>query len=143
MCIEIDNTLQVIKNGRLKLWKVIRRDNQIGLWASTGWRDIKEIAGMYRLGINIAKSFPDSMFFSRPDNPGQFHCFFTRKAARRYMKHRYSGCRLFWNIKSKRSKIIRVYADSSDVVKIGRDSASDIRAISVSKMEIKSLQHRR
>ena len=143
MCIENDD-YAVVKNGLLKLWKVIRKDNQIGLWANTGWRNIIEVAEVYQLGVNIAESFLIPGFSSHPTtDPGQFHCFFTRKAARRYMKHRYCMASLFWRVKSKRTKIIRIYANSSDVVKIGRDDSSDIRAISVSKMTIKSLKHQR
>ena len=142
MCIKNDD-YAVVKNGPLKLWKVIRKDNQIGLWAGTGWRNIIMIVKGYRLGVNIAKSFFIPGFSHPTTNPGQFHCFFTRKAARRYAKNRYGQCLMFLRIKSKRTKIIRVYANSSDVVKIGWDDNSGIRAISVSKMTIKSLKHQR
>ena len=144
MCIENDDCV-VVKNGPLKLWKVIRKDNQIGLWANTGWRrrNIIKIVKEYRLGVNIAKSFSILRLSHPTTNPGQFHCFFTRKAARRYTKNRYGQCSVFLKIKSKRTKIIRVYANSSDVVKIGWDGNSGIRAISVSKMTIKSLKHQR
>ncbi|KKL62512.1 hypothetical protein LCGC14_2184470 [marine sediment metagenome] len=143
MCIVNDDNA-VVKNGRLKLWKVVCRDNKIGLWWGTGWHNITGIGKMYLLGVNIAKSFISrGKFLKQITHPGQFHCFFTRKEARRYMEHRYSVCSMFFKVKSKRTKIIRVCADSSDVIKVGRDESSDIRAISVSKMEIKSLKHQR
>ena len=144
MCIEIGNMPQVVKNGKLKLWKVIRKDNKIGLWKDTGWHDVIDESGEYHVNINVAEAFITGFVYSESmSNPGQFHCFFTRKEARMYTNHRYSVCSMFLRVKSKRTKIIRVYADSSDVIRIGRDSSSGIPAISVSKMEIKSLKHQR
>lgn len=142
MCIENDD-YAVVKNGKLKLWKVIRKDDRIGLWRNTGWRNVEDIIDVYRLGINTAKAFTAGNLYNLNINPGQFHCFFTRKEAREYAKHRYNVCQMFLRVKSKRTKIIRVYADSSDVIKIGKDGSSRIRAISVSKMTIKSLKHQR
>ena len=144
MCITNDDCA-IVKTGRLKLWKVIRRDNQIGLWRNTGWRNITDVTGVYLLGVNIAKSFKltNNAFSVSTYELGQFHCFFTRREARRYTKHRYALCSMFSYIKSKRTKIIHAYADSSDVIRAGRDESSGIRAISVSKMTIKSLKHQR
>ena len=142
MCITNDDYV-IVKNGRLKLWKVIRRDNQIGLWKGTGWRDARYLGVMYHRGINVARTFTLGYEGFITQHPGQFHCFFTRKEARRYTEHRYFTCTKFSEVKSKRTKIIRVYADSSDVIRVGRDESSDICAISVSKMEIKSLKHQR
>ena len=141
MCI-VNDDCAVVKNGRLKLWKVMCKDNHIGLWRNTGWHDVKDKSKTYQLGINIAESFTTG-YELLVNNPGQFHCLFTRKEARRYTKLRYGCCPMFLNKKSKKTKIIRVYADSSDVIKIGRDDNLDICAISVSKMEIISLKHQR
>ena len=141
MCIVNDDNA-VVKNGQLKLWKVMRKDNHIGLWRNTGWCDNAYRSKIYQLGVNIAKSFTTG--YLRPVvNPGQFHCFFTRREARKYTKRRYNICPMFLNVKSALTKIIHVYADSSDVIKIGIDDSTHIRAISVSKMEIKSLKHQR
>ncbi len=148
MCINNnDSELKKVrsKSSELKLWKVIRRDNQIGLWSGTGWRSIIEVPETYNIGVNVANAFTfhERFNLSISSSPGQFHCFFTRREARKYTKIRYSKCSMFSEVKSKRTKIVHVYAGSSDVVRIGEDETSGIRAISVSKMEIKSLKHQR
>ena len=142
MCINNnDSELKKIrlKNNELKLWKVVRKDNKIGLWSGTGWNrsDPEE----YLLGLNIAKDWQNSWHCSQ--RRGQFHCFFTCKDARKYTNFRYGVCSDFNDVKSKRTKIIRVYAKSSDAVMVGDDYDTDIQAISVSKMTIKSLKHQR
>ena len=139
MCI-VNDDYAVVKNGQLKLWKVVRKDDKIGLWAGTGWKNLD--AEEYLLGLNTAKDWQTG--FQYPiQQRGQFHCFFTRKEARAYTNYRYSACSDFKLDKNKYTKIIRVYAKSSDVVMTGNDYDTSIRAISVSKMEIKSLKHQR
>ncbi len=143
MCIKNhEGELQKVrsKGGELKLWKVVRRDNKIGLWTGTGWRNPD--AEEYLLGLNTAKD--SQVGYQYPTRrQGQFHCFFTRKEARAYMNYRYKSCSVFKLDKSKYTKIVRVCAKSSAVVMVGKDYDTGIRAISVSKMEIKSLKHQR
>lgn len=127
MCIE-KGYVQAVKNGQLILWKIIRPDNRIGIWRETYNRS----NSVFRLGVNIAKGFSDGV--------AQFHCFFTRKAARKYTEYREEG----GYFRSKQStKTIKVYVNSEDVVSVGLDQESRILAISVSKMTIKSLKHQR
>ena len=141
MCIAtiIGETPHVVKNGELKLWKVVRKDNVIGLWGETNRGNVNDEA--YLLGDNRSHRFVT--MFSSP-RAGQFHCFFTRKSARCYRKaHQRRATGWAASDLMRFTKIIRVYADSSDVVAVGVDSNTKIPAISVSKMEIKSLKHQR
>ncbi len=124
------------KTGQIQLWKVIRGSNKTGIWGNTCSRE------KLRLGKNnIAKDYDAATSIDSFDKqPGQFHCCFTRKAARRY--------RSFRDCPSLDMKIIKVYADRKDIVQTGVDKyAGDFNgklpAISVSKMEIKSLKHQR
>lgn len=131
MCIIKSSKIVAVKTGRLQLWKVIRSDNHIGIWLGT--YDVFTLHA-FQLGVNVAKRC--FMRLGHTLNP-QFHCFFTRKAARKYIKFQKEvGSTWF-------TKIIKVYADSKDVVLVGVDDKSRIPAISVSKMEIKSLAHQR
>ncbi len=129
MCIRTDDNA-VVRNGELKLWKVIRKDNKIGLWAETHGGSLI----VFTVGVNIAKDYGKTA--------GRYHCFFTRNAARAYLKCR--RARVFYhNNKKYDAKIIKVYADAENVMSIGVDMESHIPAISVSKMAIKSLKHQR
>lgn len=144
MCIRTSDKPRVIKNGELKLWKIIRQDNHIGIWGET---QLSSQHLSFVIGENVAIEYDNYRYTTgNLHNNGQFHCFFTRKDARKYYE-RHKDRIQHWNEPEDRGltkiKIIKVYADSSDVVKIGQDSPSDIRAISVSKMEIKSLKHQR
>jgi len=143
MCIEVREK-QAVKNGEMKLWKVVRKDDQVGLWNETGWEDYKLVTRFYRLGVNSPSAY--HLFNSKQN--GRFHCFFTRKAARKYIEFRNDERRFpFYRNRNrhplKAPKIIRVYAHSSDVLEVGVDSLSGIPSVSVSKMEIKSLKHQR
>ncbi len=130
MCIKTDDNA-VVRNGELKLWKVVRKDNKIGLWAEThnGCSLI-----VFTVGVNTAKDYGKTT--------GRYHCFFTRIAARAYLKHRKKR-RFYCDNKKYDAKIIRVYADAENVMSIGVDKESRISAISVSKMTIKSLKHQK
>lgn len=143
MCIKEDD-YAVVKNGILKLWKVIRSNDEIGVWNETYVIDLitNSLSCHHRkfyIGKNVARDFMDHNFVSQP---AQFHCFFSRKDARQYIKTSWGSlfCR---SHRRYRRKIIKVYANSEDVVLIGVDRRSCIRAISVSKMTIKSLKHQR
>lgn len=153
MCIKIGETSQVIKIGELKLWKVIRKDNRIGLWGETHGEDHPHNQDrhhdLFILGVNTPHNYEvkRTYFNSEGSGPktGRFHCFFTREAARQYLKYR-AGRGYYSNpVRKKKyvAKIIVVYADSADVVEIGEDWFTKISAISVSKMTIKSLKHQR
>ncbi len=135
MCIEIGNRPQVVNNGELKLWKVVRKNDRIGIWFETCHNTNSE--KRFQMGINVA------IVYEPHTTQGEFHCFFIRKDARRYITHRYNMDRLNPYNNRLDVKIIRVYADSSDVVRIGKDFESGIPCLSVSKMEIKSLKHQR
>jgi len=138
MCIEVHEK-QVVKNGELKLWKVIRKDDIIGLWGETDRLNVKN--KRYQLGDNCPHEFISDYF---QHAVGQFHCFFTRKDARNYRKMHQRRA-IYWPTSDPmgKTKIIRVFAHSTDVVAVGRDKQSNLRALSVSKMEIKSLKHQR
>ena len=126
----------------LQLWKVVLNNDRIGLWGETGWEERNSShAKSYHLGVNIPK--PYTLYCCSGNYSGRYHCFITRKDARNYMNFRYQGYSGFSDCSKYRTKIIRVHADSKDVVDVGNDSASGIRAISVSKMTIKSLKHQR
>ncbi len=129
MCIRTDDNA-VVRNGELKLWKAVRKDNKIGLWAETHDGSLT----VFTVGVNTAKDYGGLA--------GRYHCFFTRIAARAYLKHR--RARMFYhNNKKYDAKIIKVYADAENVMSIGVDMEFHIPAISVSKMTIKSLKHQR
>ena len=133
MCITA-TLLVPIKTGRLQLWKVIRLNNRIGIWGETYDEYSND---KFQPGVNIAHSF-----FRRPNvvrQPAQFHCFSTRAAARQYRK--FQKNRIYYADFLR--KIIKVYANSEDVVLVGVEKESRIPAISVSKIEIKSLNHQR
>ena len=130
MCILNDDYV-VVKKGQLKLWKVVRKDNVVGLWAET-YNKRNQI--VFTVGVNIARNYGTTA--------GRYHCFFTRNAARAYLEHRRARM-FYYNNEKYDAKIIKVYADAKDVMSIGVDMASDISAISVSKMTIKSLKHQR
>ncbi len=128
MCIVNDSEMlkkERAKTGRLMLWKVIKKDNRIGLWNST-FHDSK-----FCRGNNTAIIFT---------KPGQFHCFFTRKAARHYRQMRNGHP---WGECFFKMKIIRVFVDRKNIVDAGLDENSLKPSISVSQMEIKSLKHQR
>ncbi len=110
----------------LRLWKVVEQDNSVGIWADT-----REYEENFHVGENTATDYIRRGDYLR--QPGAFHCTFTRKAARRYRTHRWA----------RHLKIIKVYAETANIVSAGRDEYADIDSISVSKMEIKSLQHQR
>ncbi len=130
MCI-LNDDYAVVKNGQLKLWKVVRKDNVVGLWRET-YNRCNQI--VFTVGVNTARNYGITA--------GRYHCFFTRNAAQAYLKHR--RAREFYNNnKEHDAKVIKVYADAKDVMSIGVDEASNISAISVSKMTIKSLKHQR
>ncbi len=134
MCISNnDSELKKVqsKNDELKLWKVVRKDNVVGLWAET-YNKCNQI--VFTVGINIAKDYRKTA--------GRYHCFFTRIAARAYLKHRRAR-KFYHNNEKYDAKIIKVYADAKNVMSIGVDEASNVPAISVSKMTIKSLKHQR
>ena len=134
MCIVNDNNA-VVKKGQLKLWKVIRKDDIIGIWGETERGNID--CDKFVFGVNFAAKYSY--------HEGAFHCFFTRKEARHYRKHHQEATE-YWpaNNPMAKTKIIQVSANSSNVVSVGYDSIDkDVRAISVNKMEIKSLKHQR
>ena len=130
MCIKTDDNA-VIRNGELKLWKVVRKDNKIGLWAETHSGCSLTV---FTVGVNTAKDYRKTA--------GRYHCFFTRNAARAYLRHRRAR-EFYCDNKKYDAKIIKVYADAENVMSIGVDIESHIPAISVSKMTIKSLKHQR
>ncbi len=114
------------KKGRIQLWKVIAKNNTQGVWSFTSY------GRKFRSGRNVARPYDDTL-------TGEFHCYFTRKAARRYILD-IAG----WLYKREQLKIIKVYADRQDIVTVGvNDGCLRMPAISVSKMEIKSLKHQR
>ena len=132
MCIVVVNPA-FVKTGRLQLWKVIRPDNEIGIWGETHYANGLK----FQIGKNVAHNYLGEFY---DDQPAQFHCFFSRKDARRYIKYQREERPYYRTI---RRKIIKVYANSEDVVSIGVDKLSYIPAVSVSKMKIKSLKHQR
>ena len=139
MCIDVNDSVKV-KKGVLQLWKVIRVDNRIGIWGETYDNRTK----FFIVGENTAVKFYDTCNYA--DCVGQFHCFLTRDEARSYYKRR-NDMSEQWETKRgielKDIKIIKVFVHFDDVVKIGYDRDVPIRAISVSKMTIKSLKHQR
>ena len=130
MCI-LNDDYAVVKNGQLKLWKVVRKDNVVGLWAETH-NECNQI--VFTVGVNTAKDYRKTA--------GRYHCFFTRITARAYLKQRRARA-FYHNNKKYDAKIIKVYTDAENVMSIGVDKESRIPAISVSKMTIKSLKHQR
>lgn len=140
MCIQVIKNPKtvVVKNGRLKLWKVVRKDNVIGIWNETQWQNSSN--KKFRIGKNVAVPYYD---FNFKHNEPAFHCFFTRRDARQYMNFRLSRWNQSRHNRRTVIKIIRVYVDFKDVVKVGVDRLTNIPAISVSKMTIKSLKHQR
>lgn len=110
----------------LQLWKVVKKDGSVGIWANT----CKPL-DRFQIGENVAEDYMRSDDGST--YPGAFHCTFTRKAARHYRRFRMIGA----------LKIIKVFARTADIVAAGRDKYADIISVSVSKMEIKSLNHQR
>jgi len=130
MCIKTDDNA-IVKNGELKLWKAIRKDNKIGLWLETHNGCSLTV---FTVGVNTAEDYGKTA--------GRYHCFFTRIAARAYLKYRKKRG-FYRNNKKYDAKIIRVYTDAENVMSIGVDKESRIPAISVSKMTIKSLKHQR
>ncbi len=132
MCIINDNHVAV-KNGGLVLWKVVKKNNVIGLWHETSPMHSETYS--FYVGELIAHDYipREEKFPVR----GAFHCFFTRKVARKYLKYRTSMGH------PHKLKIIKVYANSQNVVSIGTEKYSELYAISVSKMKIKSLKRQR
>lgn len=126
------------KTDSLVLWKVIQHNNKIGLWRNT-YAERKYVYNgkeqKFQIGVNVARSFDYSC--SSRAHPGEFCCFTTRKSARRYQTCA-SGPGHISN-----KKIIKVYADRKDIIHAGYDSNVHVQAISVSKMEIRSLKHQR
>ncbi len=118
----------------LQLWKIVKKGDEVGLWRETD--PVGDELSLFYVGKLTAHDYVPRGELSVV--PGAFHCFFTRKAARKYLKYYRAGK----NIQQK-LKIIKVYAGAQDIVSVGIEKYSDILAISVSKMEIKSLQHRR
>ncbi len=114
------------KTGLLVLWKVIRGSDRIGIWGNTV-RNTR-----FQTGENVAEEH--CVAFMK-QLPGQFHCCFTRKAARQYRQFR--DCPIFG------LKIIKVYARREDIVQAGVDKFAHMPSISVSKLTIKSLKHQR
>ncbi len=139
MCIEVSSEIIVDRTGRLQLWKVLRSDNEIGIWGEThtGSRTSTSEYKKFHVGKNIALGF---MNHHGNFQPAQFHCFFSRKNARQYVKYQRERCEYY---RHARRKIIKVYVNSEDVVLIGIDNLSCIPAVSVSKLVIKSLNHQR
>ena len=138
MCIINDSEMlkkERAKTGQIQLWKVIRGSNRFGIWRDTCSRK------KFQLGKNnIANDYESTVSLRVKQQPGQFHCCFTREAARYY--------KLFRDCASQNMKIIKVYANRKDIVRAGVDKYACIfdgglAAISVSKMEIKSLEHQR
>ena len=110
----------------LQLWKVIAKNDDIGIWADTCKPPNK-----FQIGENVADEYvlvDDDIIY-----PGAFHCTFTRKTARCYQKYR--GIRAL--------KIIKVFARTACIVSAGKDEYAGIVSVSVSEMEIKSLKHQR
>ena len=135
MCIRNDGE-KVVKLRQqmtvLQLWKVVNRDDSIGIWADTRKSFCK-----FRKGENVAIDY-----ISHRDcltQPGAFHCCFTRKAARCYRVYRSGN----YNSVHSKLKVVKVFARTADIVSAGRDKYVDVDSISVSKMEIKSLKHQR
>lgn len=135
---------QKSRSGQLMLWKVVRKDNRVGLWAGTYGEDhqfnLDRSHDVFVLGVNFPHKYGDLLGVS-----GRFHCFLTREAARDYLKQR--AIRPFYarpnRSKAYAAKVIKVYADRVNVVHIGLDMCTKLPAISVSKMEVKSLKHQR
>ena len=117
----------------LQLWKIVKKDNGVGLWRETN--PMKDDLQSFHVGEILAHDY------SPRDElqvvPGAFHCFFTRKVARKYLKYRMKMS--IW----KKVKIIKVHANSQDIVSIGVEKYSGFFAVSVSRMTIKSLKHQR
>ena len=139
MCIINDNHV-VVKNGGLVLWKVVKENNDIGLWRETS--SMYGETNSFRVGELIAHDYIPSE--ENIPVPGAFHCFFTRKVARKYLKYRVNmGLWRGGVWVEQKLKIIKVYADSQNVVSVGTEKYSKLYAVSVSRMEIKSLKHQR
>ncbi len=120
----------------LQLWKVVRQDGIIGIWGETKCGN--PARRHFKLGYNYAKQYGSCCA------NGRFHCFITRKNARRYRSLHKNRAETYWgNDLMGVTKIIKVCANSSEVMDAGRDVETGIPAISVSKMEIKSLKHQR
>ena len=132
MCI-INDDYAVVKNGGLVLWKVVKKNNAVGLWRETV--PMNSETNSFCVGELIAHDYIPRE--EKVPVPGAFHCFFTRKAARKYLEFRVNMG--VWE----KLKIIKVYADSQNVVSVGTERHSKLYAISVSKMEIKSLKRQR
>lgn len=134
MCIVNDPEMlkkEKAKTGRLMLWKMVERSNEIGIWSNSKCHD-----GKFRIGNNKAISFLAG-YYDTIRTPGQFHGFPSRKLVRAYREKRVGM------FDSNRFKIIKVYADRKNIMRAGKDEATKIYCISVSKMEIKSLKHQR
>lgn len=127
MCISTVKN-QTTLTGKLRLWKVIYSSNTIGIWNET-----RDFVQSFYVGRNDASAFKNDFGTVKS---GHFCCFFTRKDARAYRRHR--GSSTFGSF-----KIIKVCADSADVIACGVDRMTRLRCVGVSKMEIKSLQHQR
>ena len=143
MCIKNDRKKVAEQRQRmtvLQLWKVVCGNNSIGLWHETS-RINNDYQVKFHIGEQAAHNYhPQKDFGSGYEEflvPGAFHCCFTRETARSYLKYR-TNCGVYGKL-----KIIKVYADSCDVVSVGVDTHHTIFAISVSKMTIKSLKHQR
>lgn len=138
MCIVNDDYV-VVKNGPLKLWKIIRKDDVIGIWGETGRGN--EGQETFKIGDNYPHDYP-LPFGGRC--LGQFHCFFTRKDARSYRKtHQNRAGQWGDGDPMGHTKIIQVFANSNKVVSVGQDKETNINAVSVFKMTIKNLKHQR
>ena len=143
MCI-LNNSKKVAEQRQhmtiLQLWKVISKDNSVGLWRETSviYRGHQE---EFYIGKQVAHDYHPQLDtgygYEKSTVSGAFHCCFTRKAARSYLKYR-ADCGIGRGL-----KIIKIYADSCSVISVGIDKHHKISAISVSKMEIKSLKHQR
>ncbi len=136
MCIVNDDVKlveQKSKTRRLTLWKIVKKDDEVGLWHETN--PTKNDLQLFCIGEITAHDYiPKYESFVIP---GAFHCFFTREVARSYLKYRTKMG--VWQ----KLKIIKVYANSQDVVSLGTEKYSGLFAVSVSKMEIRSLKHQR
>ncbi len=124
----------------LQLWKVVSVDNSIGLWRETSEINSDHQEEFY-IGKQTAHDYHPQLNTGYGHEKftvsGAFHCCFTRKAARSYLKYR-TDCGVGRGL-----KIIKIYADSCSVISVGIDKHHRISAISVSRMEIKSLKHQR
>ena len=132
MCIR-NNESALLKEKNKKtpfvLWKVVRVNGAIGMWRGTYSQD------KFVVGLNTAERYTRCGFHSEMIVKGRFHCFLTRKNARDY--------RINYSHKLCKFKIIKVHANRQDIIDVGLDENCALRAISVSKMTIKSLKHQR